>query len=130
MQRLERNNRRLHYRILSVMAGTLLLDGVSSLNWIARGEDFIIIPAAQVDCNAPPRVNAVQVPTGVETVAEYCQEQASNQQQSQNERLNRQPWGASYWVGDTVCRERRGVDTLCVTPSGAARLRWDVPFQR
>ncbi|NEO61662.1 MAG: hypothetical protein F6J98_14970 [Moorea sp. SIO4G2] len=41
---------------------------------------------------------------------------------------NRQttPWGTPYQLDENVCRDR-GTDTVCLTPTGATNLRWDIP---
>jgi hypothetical protein len=126
---MQKNSEGLYRRLLMVLFGAALLHLFDSLSLEARGQEVRTFQPGQVDCSSPPlstppNIDVVQVPTGVQTVDEYCQVQGPIQAQ---QRGDRSPWGPSYQIGNTICRDRRNVDTVCVTPSTAVRLRWNVP---
>jgi hypothetical protein len=123
------NGRR--YLLLS-LAFLALVPFANSLSGLAQAPptntpSINIYPASQIDCsNPPPNINAVQVSSGLETLAEFCAVQGPIQDYQRRDAIL---WGPSYRLGDFVCRDRRNVDIVCVTPLAAARLRWDIPPQ-
>jgi hypothetical protein len=125
MQRLGKLSKRM--RLTIAIPGAFLLTLVSSLNCPARGQENGIYPAARINCGNPPPADllAIEVPTGLQTFAEHCQVQVAIQQQQSDSTH----WGSSYRLGTYICRDRADVNTVCVTPSAAVRLRWDIPSQ-
>jgi hypothetical protein len=118
------NGRR--YLLLS-LAVISLVTFVGSPSGSAQEQSINIYPASQIDCSNPPAdITGVRVPAGLETLAEYCEVQGPIQDYQRRDAIR---WGPSYRLGDFVCRDRRNVDIVCVTPLAAARLRWGIPPQ-
>jgi hypothetical protein len=114
------------YLLLS-LASVSLVAFANCLSCSAQGQPINIYPASQIDCsNAPANITGVRVSGGLATLAEYCEVQGPIQDYQRRDAIL---WGPSYRLGNFVCRDRRSVDIVCVTPLAAARLRWAVPPQ-
>jgi hypothetical protein len=116
-------------RLPIVLAGAVLMALGGSPSWKAQGQEPIgttIYQPSQIDCSNPPAdILAIQVPAGLLRLDEYCQVQGPVQQQQRSDAIL---WGPVYQIGNSICRDRAGVNTVCVTPEAAARLRWSMPF--
>ena len=87
-----------------------------------------VVAPTDANCNNAASDVLVETPEGIRTLSTYCQARSNDNQQSvlRSENPVRSAWESPYWLNGNVCRER-GTDMVCLTPQGAAGLRWLIP---
>jgi hypothetical protein len=108
------------------MTGLFLFGLVGSLVLATGVQARLMLQLGQFDCSTVAFDDIVQTPQGRVFAGTYCQTQFSNRKEELA--LDRQtiPWGMPYWLNDNICRDRIA-DTVCLAPSEATNLRWDIP---
>jgi hypothetical protein len=116
----------LHHKFKLILAEVFLFGAISNFILATGVQANLRLQPQQFDCRTVAFDDIVQTPQGHVFAGTYCQTQVSNRKEELASDKQTIPWGIPYWLNDNICRNRVA-DTVCLTPSEATKLRWNIP---